>query len=177
MSKHTPSSYIFYIFAIFACLGFLLTASGCFFITTSSDQNATRSTRTTPQFEDPNFQPAFDFITYGCTYSYISNDPGYGHHTNGGGCLNGTATMETRDHWGTLYDALDDCASRNMRLPTLHELSAAGMYPADLYLSEGNYWCESITRPTRSHNCYMPTGNCGRHDPNDVQRYRCVTLD
>lgn len=123
--------------------------------------------------EEP-VEEVVEFLTYDCTYSYISNDRGYGHYTSGGGCQEGVVSMEIYDHVGTLYEAYDDCMSRGLRLPTYHELSAAGNYAQELGLARGNYWAESVYNPTYNKNCYMPTGNCGSHNPNDRQYYRCV---
>ena len=162
-------TFITFSVSLLLCSLLLVCSTACFLIGPPVNR---QRTVTVQQSARPNHQLAF--FTYDCTRSYISNDPGYGHYTHGGGCLNGTATMELQDHKANLDDAYHDCIQRGMRLPTVHELSSAGRYP-ELGLSEGNYWAASPQAGTRNqHNCYMPTGNCGVHNRSAVQRYRCV---
>ena len=116
-----------------------------------------------------------DLFVYDCTHGYISNNPGYGPYTQQGGCQDGTAKMELVDHEGTLEDAYHECERRGMRLPTYHELSAAGNFAQELNLLEGNYWAADVKNGIKyNQNCFMPTGNCGEHFPGDIQYFRCV---
>lgn len=80
----------------------------------------------------------------------------------------------------TYHEAYEDCKAKGMRLPTYLELSVAGNYFEALNLKSGNYWASYEGRdPNESLqlNCDMPKGNCGEHDHNEKQRYRCVQGD
>ena len=118
------------------------------------------------------------YLQYNCTQSFISSDKGYGSPTAPGACPTGFARMEMIDHKANIYDAIEDCRNRGMRLPTNHELSAAGKYATELGLQTGNYWSNNKFKDDYAHNCFMPRGNCGRfYSPpakSVVQWYRCV---
>ena len=117
-------------------------------------------------------------FVYDCTHSFISRDKGYGDPSSDGACPTGTAKMEMVDHKASIYDAIEDCKNRGMRLPTYHELSAAGQYAKQLGLKSGNYWANNKDKDVYVKNCNMPLGNCGRFSSppskNVKQWYRCV---
>ena len=113
---------------------------------------------------------------YNCINAYISNIPEYSHHY-----CNSNVTMQREENELATYpEAYKDCKAKGMRLPTYLELSVAGNYFEALNLKSGNYWASYKGRdPNESDqlNCYMPTGNCGQHDRDEKQRYRCVQGD
>ena len=77
----------------------------------------------------------------------------------------------------TYPEAYENCKGKGMRLPTYLELSVAGNYFEALNLKSGNYWASYKGRDPNEIgqlNCYMPAGNCGVHNRNEKQRYRCV---
>lgn len=113
---------------------------------------------------------------YNCINAYISSDPGYSESY-----CNSNVTMQREENELATYpEAYEDCKAKGLRLPTYLEMSVAGKYFEALNLKSGNYWASYETRnPNDSSqlNCYMPTGNCGQHNANEKQRYRCVQGD
>lgn len=113
---------------------------------------------------------------YNCINAYISSDYGYSNSY-----CNSNVTMQREENELATYpEAYEDCNAKGMRLPTYLELSVAGNYFEALNLKSGNYWASYKGRdPNESYqlNCYMPTGNCGQHNRDAKQRYRCVQGD
>ena len=122
-----------------------------------------------------------ELYEYDCTRSLIAHDKGYGDPRGPNACPSGIARMEMEDHKASIYDAIEDCRNRGMRLPTYHELSAAGQYAQQLGLQGGNYWANSKSKDVYNLNCNMPRGNCGRFYSNPArtlkQWYRCVAME
>jgi len=177
-----------YLYIFTAVTLLILSTNACSFDTDNNrayGETLTNSnTIVPPPIDEPNVDEPDDPIiiepdatevyTYSCTTAYI-DDQGYGPYNIDGGCQNGSASMEMTDHKGTAYEAHDNCNSRGMRLPTFHELSAAANFAYQLQLSQGNYWASPATIPSYTQNCFMPVGNCGQHNPEDIQYYRCVS--
>ena len=118
--------------------------------------------------------PDMTFLEYDCSKAYINSNPGYGVNN----CK--TAFMESTDRRGNYKEAYETCSGLGLRLPTYHEMSAAGNYFDMLGLTSGNYWTSYESKdPNAStqHNCNMPTGNCGSKNASVVQNYRCMYGD
>lgn len=113
---------------------------------------------------------------YNCINAYITSDLGYSNSY-----CNSNVTMQREENeLATYQEAYEDCNAKDMRLPTYLELSVAANYFEELNLKSGNYWASYKGRdPNESLqlNCDMPKGNCGEHDHNEKQRYRCVQGD
>ena len=123
-----------------------------------------------------------DLYEYDCSESLLRLDTEkYGDPSAPEACPSGKARMEMVDHEASIYDAVEDCRNRGMRLPTFHELSAAGPYAEHLGLKEGNYWANARDVDEYRRNCLMPVGYCGTYNapPSDdvKQWYRCVASE